>query len=387
MKRNGFTIIEMLVAITIFAIVVGAGLQVLGAQGRGMARGADRVNATQNLQYAVGWLTRDVRSAGTSVPAGQPFLVYADSEVVAFNVDYVTNTAGDPSAIYYDPDAPTGSVMALTQADQIKIPLSSFDYPSTTYLQPDGSNSPAELLIFFFRPDSTTPRLDDYVLMRQVNNRPPELVARNLLRSPDGRPFFQYFRLVSTGSGVQVDTVPPSALPLAHTAAEHPSPADVGAAAAIDSIRGVRVSLASTDGGSLGASEMVRSVSRVVWLRNAAVAQLRVCGSEPIFTSVVSAVVQDDAGQPVVEISWTPSVDEVSGEQDVLRYVVWRRNVGEPSWGDPYLSVPAGASVYAHVDRNVELGASYEYSVAAQDCTPTLSPAITVGPVGPIALP
>ncbi len=387
MNRTGFTIIEMLVAITIFAIVVGAGLQVLGAQGRGMARGADRVSATQNLQYAVGSLTRDLRTTGTSVPAGQPFLVYADSEVVAFNADYVTNTVGDPSAVYYDPDAPAGSVMALTLANQITIPLSSFKYPSTNYLLPDGSNSPAELIVFFFRPDSTTPRLDDYVLMRQVNDRPPELVARNLLRSPDGRPFFQYFRLTSTSSGVRVDSVLPGALPLAHSAAEHGSPADVGAAAVIDSIRGVRVSLGSTDGGSLGASEAVRSLSRVVWLRNAGLAQLRVCGSEPIFTSLVSAAVLDDGGDPVVEISWTPSVDEGAGEKDVIRYVVWRRKVGETSWGDPYLSVPAGSSIYAHIDRNVELGESYEYSVAAQDCTPTLSPAVTVGPVGPIALP
>lgn len=134
MNRTGFTIIEMLVAITIFAIVVGAGLQVLGAQGRGMARGADRVSATQNLQYAVGSLTRDLRTTGTSVPAGQPFLVYADSEVVAFNADYVTNTVGDPSAVYYDPDAPAGSVMALTLANQITIPLSSFKYPAMAAL-------------------------------------------------------------------------------------------------------------------------------------------------------------------------------------------------------------------------------------------------------------
>src|SRR5690606_35960298 len=298
-----------------------------------------------------------------------------------------TNTAGDPSAVYYDPDAPAGTVMALMQADQIEIPLSNFDYPSTTYLQPDGSNSPAELLIFFFRPDSTTPRLDDYVLLRQVNNGAPELVARNLLRSADGRPFFQYFRLVSTSSGVQVDSVLASALPLAHSAAEHLSAADVGAAAVIDSIRGVRVSLASTDGGSAGAGELVRSVSRIVWMRNAGLAQLKVCGSAPLFASLLTAQVRDDQGEPVVEIAWTPSVDEASGEQDVIRYIVWRRLAGEATWGDPYLSVPAGAASYAHTDRTVVLGESYEYAVAAQDCTPTLSSAVTVGPVGPIALP
>src|SRR5690606_4600918 len=215
MNRRGFTIIELMVAIAIFAIVLGAGLQLLGAQSRGMARGADRVGATQNLQYAASILTRHLRTIGTSVPAGQPFLVYADSEVVAFNADYATNLVGDPSAVYYDPDAPPGSVMALTPANQITIPRSSFTYPRTTYTLPDGSNSPAELIIFYFQPDVTTPRPDDYVLMRQVNDRPPEVVARILVRSPDGRPFFQYFRLVSTSSGSRVDSVLPNALPLA----------------------------------------------------------------------------------------------------------------------------------------------------------------------------
>ncbi|MFO7259823.1 MAG: prepilin-type N-terminal cleavage/methylation domain-containing protein [bacterium] len=386
MNRRGFTIIELMVAIAIFAIVLGAGLQLLGAQSRGMARGADRVGATQNLQYAASILTRDLRTIGTSVPAGQPFLVYADSEVVAFNADYATNLVGDPSAVYYDPDAPPGSVMALTPANQITIPRSSFTYPRTTYTLPDGSNSPAELIIFYFQPDVTTPRPDDYVLMRQVNDRPPEVVARNLVRSPDGRPFFQYFRLVSTSSGIRVDSVLPNALPLAHSALVHGSPADVGPAAVIDSIRGVRISIGAAEDRP-GASPAVHSVSRIVWLRNAGLAQLKICGSEPIFGSIVTAAVIDNGGAPAVELTWTPAVDEFAGEQDVIRYVVWRRKVGEPEWGDPYRSVPGGVDLYVQIDEDVEPGATYEYAVAAQDCTPTLSSPVTVGPVGPITLP
>jgi len=376
--RGGFTIIELLIAITVFAIVLAAALELLGVQSRAMAMGADRVSATQNLQYAANWLTRDIRAAGTSVPPGQPFLVYADSEVIAFNADYATNLPADPSAMYYDPDLPPGAVMALTPANRIQIPLTNFWYPSTNY-----AGSPAELIIFFFRPDSSTPRLDDYVLWRQVNDRPPELVARGLVRSDDGRPFFQYFRLVPGANGVQIDSVRPNRLPLIHTSPLHPGPADVGAAATIDSIRGVRVSFATTDYGPGGASERIRSISRVIWLPNASQAQLRICGDEPIFGAIVEADVLDEEGVPVIEVKWGAAVDETAGEQDVVRYLVWKRVAGEPEWGDPYLSVPAGsaASSYSHIDRDVQRGVAYEYAVAAQDCTPTLSRPIIVGPV------
>jgi prepilin-type N-terminal cleavage/methylation domain-containing protein len=376
--RGGFTLIELLIAITVFAVVLAAALELLGVESRAMAMGADRVSATQNLQYAANWLTRDIRSVGTSVPPGQPFLVYADSEVIAFNADYATNLPADPSAIYYDPHLPPGAIMALTPENRIQIPLSNFWYPSTSYV-----GSPAELLIFFFRPDSSTPRPDDYVLMRQVNDRPPELVARGLLRSEDGRPFFQYFRLVPGTNGARVDTVRPNALPLAHTAPVHPGPADVGSAATIDSIRGVRVSLASTDDAPGNASERIRSISRVIWLPNAGQAQVRVCGDEPMFGSLVTANVMDEEGVPVIEVTWFPAVDETGGEEDIVRYVVWKRLAGESSWGDPYLSVPAGseASSYSHIDRDVQSGQAYEYAVAAQDCTPTLSPLVIAGPV------
>ena len=131
----------------------------------------------------------------------------------------------------------------------------------------------------------------------------------------------------------------------------------------------------------------MRSLSRVVWLRNAGLAQLRVCGSEPIFTLFVSAAVLDDGA-----IRWSRSPGPRPWTRAPAKRTSSATSCGgarsaKTSWGDPYLSVPAGSSIYAHIDRNVELGESYEYSVAAQDCTPTLSPAVTVGPVGPIALP
>ncbi len=65
--------------------------------------------------------------------------------------------------------------------------------------------------------DTSTTRTDDYRLMRQVNDNPPEVIARNLLRSGSD-PFFSYDYLGDDGSGnLQLMAVPDSLIPVRHT--------------------------------------------------------------------------------------------------------------------------------------------------------------------------
>ena len=80
-------------------------------------------------------------------------------------------------------------------------------------------------------------------------------------------------------------------------------------------------------------------------------------------------------------LSWPPSIDEVGGEGDVVRYIIWRQDLSQPGWGDPYVAIPAGAASYTYEDAAVQSGAAYEFALAAQDCTPSLSPRVTSGPV------
>jgi hypothetical protein len=56
----------------------------------------------------------------------------------------------------------------------------------------------------------------------------------------------------------------------------------------------------------------------------------------------------------------------------VIRYVLWRTAPFQAA-GDPFLSIPPGSASYAYVDTSVQPGESWVYSVAAQDCTPTMS--------------
>ena len=144
-----------------------------------------------------------------------------------------------------------------------------------------------------------------------------------------------------------------------------------GAFARIDQIRAVEVSFRSTDGetGSLAQDALVR---RLIRMPNAGQAQLRTCGDSPLFSSSVAA--SQAPSEARIDIAWNRSADEESGEQDVVRYAIYRRISGVADWGEPIFSVPAGNASYSFSDPSVLPGETYLYAVAAQDCTPSMSP-------------
>jgi prepilin-type N-terminal cleavage/methylation domain-containing protein len=369
-SRAGMTLPELLVALLIGGIVIQMAVGFLAQQGRSFNRGSVAMATAQNARYAVNALEKDVRTVGAGVPAQQPQLVYAGPDVLAFNADYATGDASDVFAVYLERDAPPSQLQAATPASRFTIPMTAVGYPDTAYLE-NGSNSPAETLTFFFQPDPTTPRADDFALYRQVNGGPAAVVARSLLRT-EGRDFFEYLvlqvtanaptRLASVGGG-----------PLRHAARMHGSPADTGAAARVDSVRAVRVRFTVTSG-EPGPDELRRAVERTIRMPNAGMAVRSICGDDPQGAGMAASVVAMPDGTRVVAISWGPSVDETAGEKDVLRYIVWRRTDGAADWGDPLLSIPAGLGAYSYVDQSVLSGHSYQYALAAQDCTPSRSP-------------
>ena len=376
-SERGMTLPELMIALIVFGVIVAGALSAMLSQSRGFRLGSEQMDVLQNLRFAANVLELDLGTAGSNVPDNQPFLIYIDEDVIAFNADYATNVANDAWAVYYDPDAPTGSVTALTTATPITIPHSANVYPAVSYQAIGGvGNSPAETIVFFFDRDSSTVRNDDFALFKQVNQGSPELVARNLLQTV-GQPFFSYFRLRTPPSApTRIEPVAPGLLPWFHSVPLHGSAADTGTAARIDSVRAVQVSFTTTNGRT-GADERLRSLERLVWLPNAGLAVKRTCGDEPILgTTLTVAGGTLPGGEPVVTLSWGQAVDEAAGENDVARYVIWRRLAAQPDWGDPLLSIPAGQATYTYEDQDVASGDQYYYALAAQDCTPSLSPMV-----------
>ena len=375
------TLVELLVALTIFGVVISTSVAFMAHQNTAFQNGIHRLVTLRNLRYAIGTLSQDLETLGTNVPNPQPALFYADEDVIAFSADYATNIAHNPFAVFYDPDAPTGQVAAPTHG--FSIPNSSASIPDTTYESLPGIRSPAEILLFYMVPDTATSRTDDYRLMRQVNDNTPETIARNLLQV-GSEPFFSYEYLTTDASGNDaLRALPDSMLPIRHSATFHLSAADTGRSARADSVRAIRVQFAATNG-LTGDDEERAELERLIPLPNAGFGELVTCGSAPLLgAGLLATKVALPSGETAVDLTWSAAIDETGGEQDVVGYVIWRREFGSADWGEPYRSIPAGTAPYTYQDAAVAVGTTYEYALAAQDCTPKLSSLVVSATVTP----
>jgi hypothetical protein len=361
------TLVEMMIALVVFSIAMAATTVFLRSQSTALRKGVTSMDLTQNLSYATIQLMQEIRAAGSNVPAGQPDIVYADSVVFAFNADLVSNVSGDLSAVFVDPDAPSGQVTAFRTANAITLPRTSTTYPTVDYKTSSGVTSPAETIIYWFAPDTSTSRTDDFILWRQVNNGSPEVVSRNIL-AWTGLKFFQYQYLNAADTASEkLAAVATNKYPITFAGTLH------------DSLRTVQINYRVTNG-LTGSDERIQHVTFTVGMPNVGTAIISQCGSAPVFSSAVSATA--DASGKGIDIGWTRSGDESGGENDVLKYVVWRRIPPATDWGDPLLAIPSGQASYTYADQTTTSGVTYQYAVAAQDCTPNLSgqsisPAVT----------
>jgi prepilin-type N-terminal cleavage/methylation domain-containing protein len=380
-NRAGFTLVELMVALVMLSLVMGATISLLRQQTRTFRISGERMELSQNMRYAVGTIDRTLRTTGAGVANQQPMFIYGGNDVVAFNSNF-THVNQDRCAVNVNPDAPVGSFEILSPAQAYVLPNTGFNYPAVTYTS---TSCLAETIVFYFRPDSSTTQANDFVLMEKVNAMPAELVAKNLLAYP-GRPFFQYF------VHPQSLAVPPAArdslviagaagsgivLPIVHSVAIHGSPADTAGDPSnsflADSVKAVRINLRVSNG-LTGTEQRLRDISTVVGLPNNGLVQLKDCGTAPLFNGALTVTPNVAGNPPSVTLQWPASFDEAAGETDINQYNIYRRELADPAFGSTLITLPAGQPPpYQFVDNGVEPGTDYVYAVGAQDCTPTES--------------
>ena len=387
-SRRGFTLVEMLMAVMVFAIISGVAVQFMRSQSTLVAREMTRMDALQNAQFATSQMERELREAGAGVLDIQPMLVQMDTEAITFNANMASIDSGDVMAVYQILDADPNAVRGMRQSESRALPNSSpvTLYPDTTY-NVGGVASNAETISYWFRPDSSSILPSRYVLFRQVNATTPTLVARGIVKDVrDSIPLITYFTADSLGKLVPVAR---NKLPITHSRL-HGAAADTGVRALTDSVRVVRLHFQAASSEPRSPKDTLnhlRTVETWVRLMNAGLLQRTSCGQPPYGAAAVVATSSAPLAEvKTVTLTWTRSSDDGGGERDIQRYAIYRRLDTDPLFSDPFTSIPASvAPTYSFVDGQVVPGQAYVYGIVAQDCTPLLSSmsvsaAVTVNP-------
>ncbi|GEM_PF-442394 len=361
--RRAFTLVEIMVAMTMLTIIGAAALGFFVRQTRAVTATAGRLDAQQNVSFALDAIDHDVRVAGVGLGLRQPMVIEAHPYALTFNADLVTrDTASVTAASYYDPSVPDSLALALVPAHRITLPYSGVGYPDSTYVQTTGLLSNAETISFWLTPDSTTARPDDYLLLRRINSAAPTVVARGLI-FPGGAPAFRYYIPGPTVNS-RVEITAPT-LPLYFREGA------VGSDTMLAKIAEVRVQLEAVYQDPRG-NDVYRSVNEYIPLLNAGLLHTAACGAPP--QAPTSLTVTAWPSGDSIGVAWPASADETGGEKDVKSYSVYRRAGSTGSWGTPIYTTPAaGTTTYGWEDRTVPLVQPYQYAVVARDCTPALS--------------
>jgi prepilin-type N-terminal cleavage/methylation domain-containing protein len=179
-RREGVTLIEMMIAIVLFVLVFGLAVPFFRYQARSVSASAGRLDALQNARYAQNAIDRDLRISGIGIVQAQPMIVQADRFAITFNADLATKDRNDPLSIYYDADIDSSGTDAMLKSSKVTLPNSSVQYPDSNYMN-GAVSSPAETISYWLTKDSTSTRTDQYILFRRVNNLTPKVVAKGII--------------------------------------------------------------------------------------------------------------------------------------------------------------------------------------------------------------
>ncbi|MBL8981018.1 MAG: hypothetical protein JNL26_02485 [Gemmatimonadetes bacterium] len=370
-RRSGFTLAELLLSITLTIAVFSAAVPFFNLQMRQLQQDLGRSDAQQTARFAQNMVDRELRNIGIAVtpmqpslgiPRNQPKIVQAGAFAVTFNSNLVANDTVDMNAVYYDPNVPANLTTALPSTNMVALPLSGPTYPDYVYRDNAGMMSMAETISYWASVDSTAGASDHYVVFRRVNDGPITVVARGI-KVPAGQAMFQYKRVKSNGS---IDSIATASLPIYWNS--------TGGLA--DSIRTVTMSVRGVFKGydlQNKSKTWERNVSTQTNMPNVGLAQRNSCGDLPLNPGTPTATLMFVAGVlDRVRVTFAKSNDETSGEKDVERYAIFRREVGNP-WDEPIAVVGKSGGPYTYDDFDLQPGLSFEYGVAAQDCSPANS--------------
>jgi type II secretory pathway pseudopilin PulG len=357
-RRAGFTMIEMIFAVSITVLVFSIAVPFFRAQTRAMDAGAGRLDAFQSARYAVWRIETDLRMAAGEV--GQPIIVQAAPFAIAFNANRLgRTTTTDPNASYWDSSYDTLWTQSWLTSRALALRTSSKTYPTAAYTDASGNTSKAETIQYFLRADTAGGNSNLYVLYRKVNDRDSTLVTRDLYVPSDSNFFFRYYRTSASGT---TSAMSKDSLPIYWD----------DASARADSITAVEVRATGRYWDARNRANVYRNLYVLVKLRNALQTLARNCGSAPPTPDSLGVTVENAPGgqKQDVRLDWTAVAGDSTAPRDVREYVLYRKLSAATSWTVIGSKPARGAGSYRYLDLAVPVAAgTYVYALAARDCS------------------
>lgn len=348
--RPGFSLVELLVALTLTLGVFAITLPFVRAQSRALGENAGRLDAEQLARYAQRAIHRELGLA--AVDPAQPLLVYAGPMGIAFNANVLASDTTDIGALAVE----IGAVPSLTEAwrvaDAAPLPLTTKTYPTVDYTDASGAHSRNETISYFLHPDTVSDRADVYVLYRRVNARDSVQVVRGIHVPPDSA-FFSYHRMVSG----TLQPIPPAALPLFWDAI------------AIHDVRAVGVRAAGFFRNRQTGRDVIRTVYGVQALPRWRAAGATACARTPATPPDAGFTVTKSTTRPFrLTFVWSASPDDTDGSSLATHYVIERKLVADSLWHGIANVVATRAPMYRHVEYLPVQSGVYTYALRVLGC-------------------
>ncbi len=361
--RSGFSMIEMIFAVSITVLVFAIAIPFFRAQTRAMDAGAGRLDAFQSARYAVWRIQADLRMAAGDV--GQPLIVQAAPFAIAFNANRQgRTTTTDPNASFYDATLDTLTTQSWMVSRATTLRKSSKMYPTAAYTDPSGATSKSETIQYFLHADTAGGNANLYVLYRRVNDRDSTLVTRDLYVPSDSNFFFRYYTTGATGVTAALAS---TSLPVYWD----------DSLSRADSITAVEVRATGRYWDARNRANVYRNLYVMVKLRNAFQTLPRRCGNAPPTPDSLGVTVENvpagrsAAGQKVdIRLDWSAVAGDSTTPRDVRDYVLYRKLSTDSIWTRIGSKPARGSSNYRYQDFAMPVAAgTYQWGLVARDCS------------------
>ena len=203
-KSAGFTLVELMVTLVIFAMVAAAVTVILVTSARSKQSTSGRIESEQSARAALDLIARDLRSSGYGTDqdyaSPQPAIAYIDSTEVIMaenQLPYPDGPAGPTAPLAYNPAGSPNPhpLVSTTYTPPVRYRTGAELIRYTLDVNNDGAVNASDVSNAIGADAAATPNPDDYVLVRQVygdssansagnNGGVAERVA--LLRKPGG---------------------------------------------------------------------------------------------------------------------------------------------------------------------------------------------------------